>query len=225
MTSPPSLLNDDGSVSMATMFMMSHHGFRRDLGRFARALAQPEAPERASALREEWSRFKETLHGHHHAEDTGLFPGLSAQFPEVSEVIASLRVDHSKIDPLVAAGEDAFAELPRPERAAAVVRELSALLEPHLATEEAKLIPLIRGAKSFPPPATDAEAELYAQGFAWSSNGIAPDILEKVYALLPENLTSRLPAAVAAFEARCEKVWGSSAAGASRTPIPDFLQP
>jgi len=32
--------------------MMSHHGMRRDLGRFARALAQPGI--RVDAVREEW---------------------------------------------------------------------------------------------------------------------------------------------------------------------------
>jgi hypothetical protein len=62
---------------------------------------------------------------------------------------------------------------------------------------------------------------MYAQGFAWSSNGIAPDVVEQVYALLPEILTSRLPAARAAFDARCERVWGTARAGSSRTPIPD----
>ena len=34
----PNLLNDDGSASMATLLMMSHHAFRRDLGRLLRAV-------------------------------------------------------------------------------------------------------------------------------------------------------------------------------------------
>ena len=38
MSSAPRLLNDDGTASIATALMSSHHGFRRDLGRFARAL-------------------------------------------------------------------------------------------------------------------------------------------------------------------------------------------
>jgi hypothetical protein len=54
-------------------------------------------------------------------------------------------------------------------------------------------------------------------------NGIAPEVLERVYEMLPENLRARLPAARAAFEARCERVWGSAKAGAARTPIPDEL--
>jgi hypothetical protein len=62
---------------------------------------------------------------------------------------------------------------------------------------------------------------MYAQGFAWSMNGIAPDVLERVYDMLPDNLRSRLPDARAAFDARCARVWGSAKAGQARTPIPD----
>jgi hypothetical protein len=51
--------------------------------------------------------------------------------------------------------------------------------------------------------------------------GIAPDVLDQVHAMLPENVFVRLPAARAAFDARCERVWGSAKAGAARTPIPD----
>ena len=81
-------------------------------------------------------------------------------------------------------------------------------------------MPHIRPAKEFPTPPDDAAAEMYAQGFAWSSHGIAPDVLEKVNGLLPPILTSRLPAARAAFAERCLKVWGTAAAGSARTPIP-----
>ena len=51
--------------------------------------------------------------------------------------------------------------------------------------------------------------------------GIAPDVLEKVSAMLPAALVARIPAARVAFDARCERVWGSAKGGAARTPIPD----
>jgi hemerythrin-like domain-containing protein len=224
MPQAPNLLNDDGSASMATAIMMSHHGFRRDIARFARALASlASGGDRAptTALREEWQSYRATLHGHHLAEDGGLFPNIKSQQASLGPTIDRLAADHRLIDPLLERGDRAFAELPRTEAAAAVIAELAALLEPHLATEEAEVIPFIRAAKSFPPPGTDAEAEMYAQGFAWASQGIAPDVLDKVYATLPESVRGRLPAARAAFDARCERVWGFAAAGASRTPIPD----
>lgn len=222
MSSPPNLLNDDGSASMATLLMLSHHAFRRDLGRFAKALERVAGGDtsRVEALREEWKNFHAALHGHHHIEDTAMFPGMRAQNAELASCIDGLAADHRKIDPLLEEGDRAFAQLPQAAGARAVVAELQRLLDPHLATEEAELVPHIRPAKEFPTPPDDAAAEMYAQGFAWSMQGIAPDVLEKVQALLPPILTTRLPAARAAFAERCEKVWGSTAAGSARTPIP-----
>ena len=61
---------------------------------------------------------------------------------------------------------------------------------------------------------------MYAQGFAWSSHGIAEEVLEKLYELLSPELRAKLPAARAAFAKRCEAVWGTSMAGppARRSP-------
>lgn len=225
MASVPNLLNDDDSASMATMFMMSHHGFRRDLARFARALTRGDVSERVQPLQEEWRSFKNTLHGHHQMEDSNMFPNMLGQFPALSECIAQLSADHAQIDPLLAQGDTAFAELPNTAAAIAIVRQLQALLDSHLAREEENIVPLIRGAKTFPTPGSEAEAAMYAQGFAWCMQGIAADISTKVYALLPEIVTARLPAALRAFDERCERVWGSAKAGATRTPVPDPVGP
>lgn len=223
MATPPNLLNDDGNASMATMFMMSHHGLRRDLARFERALSEPSlSEERAAALQSEWQNFHATLHGHHQVEDTAMFPNMRAQSASLAECIQELTEQHHRIDPLLARGDAAFAELPRTQAALGLVKELRGLLDQHLAMEEANIVPLIRGANAFPAPSTDADANMYAQGFAWSAHGVAPDILEKVFALLPESVTSRLPAARAAFDARCELAWGTARAGAARTPIPEL---
>jgi len=222
----PSLLNDDGSASMATAFMSSHHGFRRDIEQFARALGRVAGgdPSRVGALCEEWARYRGTLHIHHTVEDTAIFPSTKQQHPELAAVIDGLFADHHKMDPMLEEGDRAFAGLPATvEAASGIVSRLSALLDTHLATEETHIVPLLRDAKAFPPPASDAELEMYAQGFAWSSHGIAPDILDKLYGMLPETVVAKLPAARAAFEKRCEQVWGTAKAGASRTPIPDWL--
>ena len=87
--------------------------------------------------------------------------------------------------------------------------------------QERELIPFLRDAKAFPSPPNDEAAAMYAQGFAWAMQGIAPDVIERVRAMLPENLCTQLQAALAAFDARCERVWGPLKAGAARTPIPD----
>ena len=75
--------------------------------------------------------------------------------------------------------------------------------------------------RTFPSPSSPEEAELYVQGFAWASHGIAPHVLKQVYAMLPESLSARLPAARAAFEQRWRRVWGPVEVRASVTPIPD----
>jgi hypothetical protein len=74
------------------------------------------------------------------------------------------------------------------------------------------------------PAESEAELEMFAEGFAWSTHGIAPDIVERLNEILPAALVERLPAARAAFRARCEPVWGSAAADASRTPVPDWIE-
>lgn len=206
----PELLNDDGTASMATAIMMSHLAFRRDLACFAASLkATGLTTERLSVLRDEWESFHHHLHGHHEAEDGGLFPNLRAQRAELGATIDRLGQDHRRIDPLLERGDRAFAELATSKEAATrVVRELLELLEPHLSLEEAELLPHLRGAKSFPPPADEAMLAMYAEGFAWSCHGMDPHVLEQVYAMLPEALLARLPEARAAFARRYERAFG-----------------
>ena len=223
MADVPTLLDDAGNASVATMIMMSHHGFRRDVALFTATLKDlgGASVERITALREEWANFRNTLHGHHEAEDTGVFPSLVGQHESLRNTIEGLTADHRRIDPFLERGDRAFADLPEAAGSAAeVIAQLSALLEPHLATEETDLIPHMRAMKGFPPPGSDAEAAMIAGGFAWASHGIAPDVLERVYAMLPASLASRLPAARAAFDQRWRRLWGAAEVGASRTPIP-----
>ena len=225
MSSAPNLLNDDGTASMATAIMMSHHAFRRDLARFARALEKIAAGDgsRAGAVREEWEKFHAALHGHHSVEDSSMFPDLAAKHESLRATIEKLGADHRRIEPLLERGDRVFARLPETDEALAVVRELIRLLDSHLALEEVEIVPFLRPAKQFPTPPNDEVAEMYAQGFSWAMHGIAPGVLERVNDMLPEILRSKLPAARAAFEARCERVWGTAQAGAATTPIPSTI--
>ena len=226
MPSGPHLLNDDGTASIATTLMMSHHAFRRDVARFGVALRRLEGGDhsKVEAVKEEWQGFHPKLHGHHEAEDNGIFPNLRTAAAALTPVIDQLSADHRRIDPLLAEGDRAFAELPASVAAASsVIAQLAALLEPHLATEEAQIIPHLRDWKTFPEPANETELGFFVDGFAWACHGIAPEVVERVLTLLPAPLVARLPAARAAFDARCARVWGVSNPGASRTPIPDWL--
>jgi hemerythrin-like domain-containing protein len=223
MSHAPNLLNDDGTASMATLWMLSHHGLRRDLGRFVAALGRAADADRAAvaALREEWQSFRETLHGHHEMEDRALFPTLAEEGDSLRATVEKLGADHRRIDPLLERGDRAFASLPRTDEALGVVRELRELLLPHLAMEEAELVSFLRQAKHFPSPETEEAAVTYAEGFAWAMNGVAPEVVERVREFLPANLSAKLPAAVRAFAVRSLRVWGTAGSGASRTPIPE----
>jgi hypothetical protein len=64
---------------------------------------------------------------------------------------------------------------------------------------------------------------MFADGFAWASEGVHEQVIARVYAMLPEVITARMPAARATFAERCARVWGATPAGASRTAVPDWL--
>lgn len=193
---------------------------------FSVALAGPLDAPRAAGLAEEWRGFHTTLHGHHQAEDAGLFPMLLGKVPSLAPVITDLTIDHRAIDPVLERGDAAFSALGEPgapARAGAVVRELTRLLDDHLGREEASVIPHLRAETRFEMPIPgEAELAMFAEGFAWSSQGVAPEILEKVYAGLPEALRARLPAAREAFRARQERAFGAAWQGAARTAVPDL---
>jgi len=213
---PTTLLNDDGTASMATLLMSSHHAFRRDLACLAAALANDQAPR--DLLAAEWTHLRSALHGHHTIEDTAMFPGLRAEHPDVAATIDELQEQHRRIDPLLERGDLAFADLGQ-HRAAArdVVIALEALLAMHLELEEQTITPYLRANKEFPAPADDAALAMYADGFAWSMAGIAPHVNARIEAMLPPGLRARLPAARAAFDERCVRVWGRAHAHVSTT--------
>ena len=221
---PPNLLNDDGTASMSTMILMSHHAFRRDLSRFRAALATIAGGDvsRAAAVRDEWKFWRGALHGHHEMEDANIFPAFRKEQPSLAPLLDSLSAEHRRIDPLLEHGDAAFEELPNPRAAIEVVEAIAELLDAHLASEEMGVVPLLRGAKTFPPPPSDAEAAMYADGFAWSTHGIAPEVLDRVRDMLPAAVASRLDEARARFEQRCNRTWGPIRTGASRTSVPEW---
>jgi hemerythrin-like domain-containing protein len=215
---PTTLLNDDGTASMATMLMCSHHAFRRDVACFAKALADTS---RDDTLREEWTRFRGALHGHHTVEDTAMFPDLRAKHPELAAAIDELDAHHRAIDPLLERGDALFADLANGRAATReLIAAIAALLDKHLEAEERAIIPHLRGAKEFPLPPTDEIVAMYADGFAWSSAGISTVVLDNLFAMLPPALVAKLPSARAAFDERCRRVWGYVHAGASLTSVP-----
>ncbi|MEK7150926.1 MAG: hemerythrin domain-containing protein [Patescibacteria group bacterium] len=221
---PPSLLNDDGTASMATMLLLSHHAFRRDITRFIHAAAEIKFGDvsRVDAVRDEWEKsYRKALHGHHTMEDANIFPDIRSKHPDLAFALDKLTEQHHKIDPVLERGDAAFADLTHPENVEAVLAELKILLDQHLTFEEAQITPSLRDSKEFPTPADENMAAMYAQGFAWSMQGIAPEVLDQVRKLLPAILLAKLPAAQAEFEVRSKQVWGKYTVGSATTPVPE----
>ncbi|MEK7643039.1 MAG: hemerythrin domain-containing protein [Patescibacteria group bacterium] len=176
---------------------------------------------RTDAVREEWEKsYRQALHGHHMMEDANIFPDIRNKHPNLASAIDKLTEQHHKIDPVLEKGDAAFADLAHSENAEAVLSELKALLDQHLAFEEAEITPFLRDTKEFPLPANDDVAAMYAQGFAWSMQGVATAVLDQVRKMLPDILLAKLPAAQAEFEARSERVWGTYIVGSATTPVP-----
>jgi hypothetical protein len=224
MPQPPNLLNDDGTASMATMLLLSHHAFRRDMARFIHAVAEIKRGDTShvDALCSEWaSSYRQALHGHHMMEDSRIFPDIRNKHPDLASALETLTGQHHKIDPILERGDAAFLDLAHPEHAESVLAELKVLLDAHLAFEEAEITPSLREGKEFPAPADDNMAAMYAQGFAWSMQGIASDVLAEVRKLLPDILLAKLPAAQTEFEERSERVWGTYRVGSATTPVPE----
>lgn len=223
MPQPPNLLNDDGTASMATMLLLSHHAFRRDMARLFRAVDQIKSGDtlRSDAVRDEWEKsYRQALHGHHTMEDARVFPDIRNKHPNLASALDTLTEQHHLIDPVLEKGDTAFADLAHPENAEAVLNELKTLLDQHLAFEEAEITPSLRDGKEFPPPADDTMATMYAQGFAWSMQGIAPEVLDQVQKMLPGMVLAKLAAARAEFEARSKRVWGTYTVGEATTSVP-----
>ena len=145
-----------GDADLAIM-LAAHRAFRRDLTRLARAAARPSAslrsePARHRAVAAGWELFKHELHLHHTAEDEIIWPALRprlARSEHALSVLDAMEEEHTRIDPLLAAVDAAFAgapeadDWPGADRLADVVDVLVGTLTGHLAHEERDGLPLI----------------------------------------------------------------------------------
>ena len=140
-----------------TIMLAAHRAFRRDLTRLARAAAAGGAslrsePARRRSVAAGWELFKHELHLHHTAEDEIIWPALRPRLTHSEHalsVLDAMEEEHSRIDPLLAAVDAAFAgdpeaaDWPGEDRLADVIDVLASTLTGHLAHEEQEGLPLI----------------------------------------------------------------------------------
>ncbi|MGO4255183.1 hemerythrin domain-containing protein [Marmoricola sp. RAF53] len=110
---PGQVAAPEGPVDMKMMYVM-HHAFRRDLDKFAAAVAATPADDVATwkALGARWDLFFTVLHNHHSGEDAGLWPFLLERADETERAtLEAMEEEHSHIDPLLAACAEGFATM------------------------------------------------------------------------------------------------------------------
>ena len=140
-----------------TIMLAAHRAFRRDLTRLARVSASTGAslrsdPARRRSVAAGWELFKHELHLHHTAEDEIIWPALRPRLTHSEHalsVLDAMEEEHSRIDPLLAAVDAAFAgdpeaaDWPGEDRLADVIDVLTSTLTGHLTHEEQEGLPLI----------------------------------------------------------------------------------
>jgi iron-sulfur cluster repair protein YtfE (RIC family) len=137
-----------GQVDLAIM-IGAHDAFRRDLVKLATTASRRNLrhPLQRLAIANGWETFKRQLLQHHTAEDACLWPPLRerlATSAAAQSVLAAMEEEHARIDPLLAAVDQAFADDRLADgHLAAVIGELTSALVFHLAHEEADTLPLI----------------------------------------------------------------------------------
>lgn len=146
----PATARITGHLDLTVMLAM-HDAFRRDLGHLARAArrhhADLEDPALRTAVLAGWELFKVQLYHHHAAEDAGLWPRMRthlASRPDDLALLQAMEDEHSRIDPLLAAIDDAFADHDHGHQwLGHAVDALATELPTHLAHEERDALPLM----------------------------------------------------------------------------------
>lgn len=149
---PGQVAAPEGPLDLTNMYL-AHHGFRRDLAAFAKAVPVTPVEDRDawSALAERWWMFSQVLHHHHKAEDDWLWPVLTERSDAAGrETLEAMEAEHAEIDPTLEACEAGFARLAEhadPDARAALAVRLTAARESlgrHLAHEESDAIRIVQ---------------------------------------------------------------------------------
>jgi hypothetical protein len=193
----------EGPADMTMMYLM-HHAFRRDLGRFAKAVAATPLQDRATwkALAGRWDRFFKVLHHHHSAEDVFVWPYLmDLADADEQQTLVAMEEEHAQIDPLLTAVAEGFGALAADRapadgddlRAALEVRMAATrdLLDRHLAHEESEAIAILQ--RHCSPESWQAVEEQIGERkhpvplpfmVGWCAEDVPPAQLEAVFGIV-----------------------------------------
>ncbi|MFF1378826.1 hemerythrin domain-containing protein [Streptomyces sp. NPDC058308] len=129
-------------INFAVMYA-THDAFRRDLERFAAAVASGRAG--TPQVRAGWENFKRQLHVHHTVEDAVLWPRVKQQVtgrPDDQKLLAEMEAEHASLDAVLSA-VDAGMDQKSADLGERVER-LAQALGSHMRHEEDAALPLIQ---------------------------------------------------------------------------------
>ncbi|MEV0203203.1 nitroreductase/quinone reductase family protein [Nonomuraea sp. NPDC050691] len=142
----PGVMPTHTASSFGQALKAIHDAFRRELA-LIRKEAATAGPGLGVQLRVNCLSVCGSLHHHHTMEDSGMFPSLAGQRPELAPVIERLGEEHRRIADLMARLQEVVsAEGAEPAAVLAEVERLTEELESHLTYEEEQLIPILDGA-------------------------------------------------------------------------------
>src|SRR5215470_15123426 len=131
-----------------TMMYAVHGALRRELAQVSRITSRlDDDPRRLLHSALGWELFSKFLHIHHTSEDVAVWPAVraaAAERPDRLAVVEAMEAEHAKIDPLLAAVNDAIADQDYGhQRLGDLIDTLATELSTHLAHEESEGLGLI----------------------------------------------------------------------------------
>lgn len=146
----------EGPHDQTGMYVM-HFAFRRDLARFATAVAETPVGEHDvwEALARRWQHFGTVLHHHHEVEDGHLWPLLRRYAEEAGsaedlQLLDDMEAEHEVVDPALRHAGEAFEQMrehPCADHRNALeirVAAVRSVLDTHLAHEEGQALPMLQ---------------------------------------------------------------------------------
>ncbi|MEP7026295.1 MAG: hemerythrin domain-containing protein [Actinomycetota bacterium] len=221
-----------------TMMGVVHDALRRDIARLQTALAPPAIPDdnRRHALAQHALWMMDFLHDHHRGEDEGLWPLVTDRNPQAAELLAGMEAEHALIVPaadrMTAAARwyDHEADTPRRREFAAALDELTTVVLPHLAREEADVMPLVSASISHAEwrdwehahNVKGKSPRYLARRAHWLMDGLDPDRYQVLVHLVPPPVRLVIVHGFArSYRRACAARWGAELpVGPARAGLP-----
>jgi hypothetical protein len=221
-----------------TMMGVVHDALRRDIARLQTSLAGPAIPDddRRHALARHALWMMDFLHDHHRGEDEGLWPLVTGRNPQAAGLLAAMEAEHALIVPAAdrlsatARRYDLEAGAVQQRELAAVLDELAAVVLPHLAREEADVLPLVSASISHAEwrdweqvrNVKGKSPRYLARRAHWLMDGLDPDRYQVLIHLVPPPARLVIVHGFArSYRRACAARWGAELpVGPARASLP-----